>query len=88
MCSGLGTKDHVLIDLCHMHTNAQLAAIKNKWEAKVCLREPVFFAITTPCPPTPATPLGLCLCLSASPYVFLRGFSWPPSGLFVDHPGR
>eukprot|EP00752_Nemacystus_decipiens_P001889 g1819.t1 len=31
---GLGTKDHVLIDLCHTHTNAQLAAIKKKWEAK------------------------------------------------------
>ncbi|CAM9646341.1 unnamed protein product, partial [Ectocarpus sp. 4 AP-2014] len=31
---GLGTKDHVLIDLVHTHTNAQLAAIKKKWEAK------------------------------------------------------
>lgn len=35
MRPGLGTKDHVLIDLCHTHSNAQLAAIKKKWEAKV-----------------------------------------------------
>lgn len=34
-CLGLGTKDHVLIDLVHTHTNAQMAAIKKKWEAKV-----------------------------------------------------
>lgn len=32
---GLGTKDHVLIDLVNTHTNAQIAAIKKKWEAKV-----------------------------------------------------
>ncbi|CAM9371518.1 unnamed protein product [Ascophyllum nodosum] len=34
MLPGLGTKDHVLIDLANTNTNAQLAAIKKKWEAK------------------------------------------------------
>lgn len=38
---GLGTKDHVLIDLVHTHTNAQIAAIKKKWEAKVSPVDPI-----------------------------------------------
>ncbi|CAM9845530.1 unnamed protein product [Ascophyllum nodosum] len=31
---GFGTKESVLIDLAHTHTNEQLAAIRDKWEAK------------------------------------------------------
>ena len=38
MLPGLGTKDHVLIDLANTNTNAQLAAIKKKWEAKARFR--------------------------------------------------
>ena len=34
LLAGLGTKESVLIDLVHTHTNEQLAAIKDKWEAK------------------------------------------------------
>lgn len=31
---GLGTKEHVLIDFVHTHTNDQIASIKQKWEAR------------------------------------------------------
>ena len=33
--TGLGTNEDVLIDLVNMVSNAQMAAIKQKWEAKV-----------------------------------------------------
>lgn len=32
---GLGTKEHILIDFVLTHSNEQIAAIKEAWEAKV-----------------------------------------------------
>lgn len=31
---GLGTKEHILIDFVHTHTNDQVASVKHKWEAR------------------------------------------------------
>ncbi len=48
----------MLIDLCHTHTNAQIAAIKKKWEAKVSLCPlctSLRFGGTTASPPPPVS---------------------------------